>query len=654
MIIESIHIKNFRSILDEVLHCENLTVLVGTNGAGKSSFLRGLDLFYNASPKIEPEDFYNEDTTKELSVAVTFKDLSGDAKKLFAIYIQGDKLTVERVFTCVDKAISWKYHGASLQNPAFQAIRDAMNIKDKAKSAKEAYAIIKEMSEYNSLPAWSKLDTAQSSLKQWETEHPSACMRQRDDGQFFVFKEVGQGYLGRFTRFLFIPAVRDASNDTAEGRGSVLTVLMDLVVRSVLANKESLKKLKEETQKQYEEILDPAKLTELSVLAEDMTKTLKTFVPDTKIDLQWLPLSEVEIPLPQAIVKLAEDGYSSAVGRTGHGLQRAFILTLLQHLALAQTKFVIPEVTPDGQKESLGDLKLPNLVIVIEEPELYQHPGRQRHLAKILLQLAIGKTPGVAEKTQIIYATHSPLFVGIDRVDQIRLLKKVSYAIDKPKITKIISTTLEKVAEALWEADGKISEKYTKETLFPRLQTIMTPWMNEGFFADVAVLVEGEGDRAAILGAAKVLGHDLESKGYCIIPCGGKTSIDRPAVIFKQLGVPVYIIWDSDKEEGKARKEDNHRLLRLIGQPIVDWPSQVHDEFSCFENKLETTLCKEIGNEEFERHLVKCQSDFCITKREHAMKNPKVIETIIQEAHKKSCKCNTLDSIVEKIILCKK
>ena len=30
----------------------------------------------------------------------------------------------------------------------------------------------------------------------------------------------------------------------------------------------------------------------------------------------------------------------------------------------------------------------------------------------------------------------------------------------------------------------------------------MTPWMGEGFFADVVVLVEGEDDRAAILGYA--------------------------------------------------------------------------------------------------------------------------------------------------------
>lgn len=40
MIVKAIHVKNFRSILDEWIGCENLTVLVGRNSAGKSSFLR--------------------------------------------------------------------------------------------------------------------------------------------------------------------------------------------------------------------------------------------------------------------------------------------------------------------------------------------------------------------------------------------------------------------------------------------------------------------------------------------------------------------------------------------------------------------------------------------------------------------------------------
>jgi hypothetical protein len=41
---------------------------------------------------------------------------------------------------------------------------------------------------------------------------------------------------------------------------------MDLVVRSVIANKEVVIKLREETQKQYKEIMDIDKLTELKTL----------------------------------------------------------------------------------------------------------------------------------------------------------------------------------------------------------------------------------------------------------------------------------------------------------------------------------------------------------------------------------------------------
>lgn len=53
MIIQSVNVKNFRSILDETLYCEGLTALVGPNGSGKSSFLKALELFYSPTPKIE-------------------------------------------------------------------------------------------------------------------------------------------------------------------------------------------------------------------------------------------------------------------------------------------------------------------------------------------------------------------------------------------------------------------------------------------------------------------------------------------------------------------------------------------------------------------------------------------------------------------------
>jgi predicted ATP-dependent endonuclease of OLD family len=641
MIIESMNVKNFRSILDETLDFEQLTALVGTNGSGKSTFLRALELFYSTSPKFDAEDFYNGDTSKEASVAITYKGLSEAAREKFKSYMQGDKLTVERVFSWDGAKAGSKLHGSKLKNPDFQAVRDAGSATEK----KNAYEALRSKEEYSTLPKWKNAAETAELLSKWELENASKCKMMRDEGQFFGFKEVAEGYLGRFTQFLFIQAVRDASDDAAESKGSVLTTLMDLVVRSVIASKEAVVKLKEETQRQYKDIMDVDKLTELKTLSDNINSTLKTFVSNASVVLKWLPLGDIDIPMPKADVKLIEDSYESAVIRTGHGLQRAFILTMLQHLAIAQAG--------SAKKEEKKSEDLPCLVLAIEEPELYQHPNRQRHLAKILLQLASGETPGVAHKTQIVYSTHSPLFVGIDRINQIRLLRKILNEEGKPKVTKIITTNLDKVADTLWHADAASGEKYTGATLLPRLQTVMTPWMSEGFFADIAVLVEGEDDRAAIIGYARALGKELESQGFSIIPCGGKTSMDRPAVIFCQLGIPVYMVWDSDKEEEDAKPKDNHRLLNIAGHPVEDWPSKVEKTFACFENKLEDTICKEIGPEYFENCLTECRNGFCIPKRKHAIKNPAVITAIIKKAHQNGRTSATLNKIVENIIALK-
>jgi predicted ATP-dependent endonuclease of OLD family len=258
--------------------------------------------------------------------------------------------------------------------------------------------------------------------------------------------------------------------------------------------------------------------------------------------------------------------------------------------------------------------------------------------------------------------------VGIDRIDQIRLLRKGNNGTEKPKITKVVSTSLDLVAEDIWKADGETGPKYTGTTIAHRLQAIMTPWMSEGFFSDVVVLVEGEDDRAAILGAAKAMGHELEGSGYSVIPCGGKTNIDRPYVIFKKLGIPVYVIWDGDFGKGasggkcekcsrpldkKPDPKENRRLLRLLGRDETDWPEFIEDAFACFKYDLETTLMEEIGLDPFEKYLTECQADFCILKRKHAIKNPNVILNIMNKAAENGNSSKTITTIVNKILAMK-
>lgn len=645
MILKSFHIQNFRSIKEETLLCDDLTALVGPNGCGKSSFLKALEMFYAPSPKVERDDFYSSDQSLEITLSATFSQISKTAQELFGRYIQNGELVVTKAIRFDSEKLSIKYHGSTLLNPSFVAVRQALEVKDRGKSAKEAYSNLLELPDYQSLPAWSNAAAAQSSLVEWESRFPEKCSRLRDDGQFFGFKEVGQGYLGRFTKFLFIPAIRNVSEDASEGKGSLFTDLMDLVVRSVLASKESVARLKEETQRNYESIMSPEKLSELKNLSGKLTGTLKSFIPDAGIELGWLPLQNIEIPMPKADIKVIEDGFKTSVNRTGHGLQRAFILTMLQHLTLAQSLAGLKEDEPEDENK-----RIPNLILAIEEPELFQHPNRQRHIANIFLQLAKGKTPGVAEKTQIVYCTHSPFFVGIERINQIRVLKKIVAEENLPKITRIVQTSLAAIADIVWRASGASGNPFTAESIYPRLQSLMTTWMNEGFFADIVVLVEGEDDRAALHGAARHLGFDFEINGFSIIPCGGKNSIDRPAAIFSSLGIPLYIVWDGDLGGEKAKPEDNHKLLRLLNEPVVDWPDYISKKHACFKKDLEDTLRNELGHEFFDKTLVACQTKYSIPKKKHALKNPAIVADIIEEAHSKGLKSNSLMSMTKNII----
>lgn len=660
MIIKSIRVRNFRSIYDETLSCEELTALVGSNGSGKSSFLRALDLFYTSNAKYSQEDFYNRDITIPIIITITFDRLLTPEKELFKPYMDEAGLTVEKELTWPSGRSSQKYFGSTLRNPGFQPIRASTKITDK----RAGYRELSSSEEYSDLPnlagnvAGATID---DELRHWEENHQDRLQPMRDEGQFFGFKEVGQSHLEKYTRFIYIPAVREASEDAVEGKGSVISELMDLVVRSTLSQRADIREFLDTTQKQYEEIMNPSTLTELQKLKDKLTETLNTFAPGAKVDLGWIPISKFEPPMPSAEVKVIEDGYSTEIERVGHGVQRAFILTALQHLAIAQSASVM-EVEINQQKETTTSESgnqsaegasisiVSNLILGIEEPEIYQHPSRQRHLARVLSELACGGISGVAQNTQIIYTTHSPLFVDLQRFHQIRLLRKEESAEGMPKTTKIAQTSMKLVAEEIERADGDRPNTHTPASEQARLQTLMTPWTNEGFFADVVALVEGEDDRVAIVGVAKALGYDFDALDIAVIPCMGKPNLHKAAIIFRNLAIPTYVVWDSDMGGENDEVKNNHRLLRLFNDTIEDYPKKVTTCFACFEVNLETTLRDELTPVLFNALLEECKSCYSYSKNKQAMKSPVVIQTMITKALELNKRSTTLEEIVRNIV----
>jgi len=641
VILRSIHVKGFRSIVDQRIDCDALTVLVGPNGAGKSSFLRAVELFEAESPQVSLQDCHAEDGSKPIEISLTFCNLDGAAQTRFEPYVRDGELTITRVLSLSGGKGAHSYHGERLQHPAFGGVRAA----EKAEDQKRLYAELRRQNAFRDLPEAKTKGAIAEALGKFERDHHDQCGLQRDDGKFFGFAEVAQGYLGRHVQFISIPAVRDAAEAASEGRGSPISELLDTVVRSTLRSNAELTALRDEIRDKYSKVLDPMKIPELKDLEQQLSSRLSDLAPHSSLALPWAQ-SEPDLPLPRVEVRLSEDGYETDVKRCGHGLQRALIMSLLQQLGLSRQSQSgsgaadkQPDETPTGQ---------PDLVFLIEEPELFQHPSRQRHLANVLERLTRSDVAG-GPKVQVTYVTHSPLFVGIDRFDSIRLVRKQRPTHEGPRCTRVTRVTLQRVCEVLQAAADPGGPAYTPENLRSRLQAIMTPWMNEGFFADVVVLVEGEDDRSAILGYASSEGIDCDSLGIAVIPCGGKKSLDRPCVIFRELGIPTYVVWDSDEGKPDSKAEDNRYLLRLVGESEGDWPYTVSAGFASFRVKLEDTLKDEIGPDSYQRLMDEVKAEFGISKNEDVRKRPAVFRRLIERARSESLGSPTLKGIVEAI-----
>lgn len=637
MVIKTIHVRNFRCIHDEVLACGALTALVGANGAGKSTFLLALKLFHDTNPALSEEDFCHDRVGDEIEITATYENLSFAARTKFGKYIQNDELSVTRVLRLVEGVTVSSYHGSSNRCAEFLPIRAAA-----ATPAKAAYQALQQQTQFADLPGWKNKGEALSAMDQWEVDHPALCTPGRDDGQFFGFKGVAAGYLGQYTKFIFVPAVRDVSSDAEEGKNSLFTELIDLVIRSTEAGDAELKQLGEEMTERYRTIVEGAKGAELRRIQGELSTELSRLVPGVDVNLDWQPINDLALPAPKAIAKINEDGVASSVERKGHGLQRAFLIMMLQYLEAVRSSRRAPDQTPAAEGTVL------NVVIAIEEPELYQHPDRQRHFASVLFDLAKILAPDQSS-TQVLYTTHSPHFVGLDRFDSIRRAKKVCGSSAVIPTTLLSSATLASIASQLGSFSGADATTYTGPRLRARLASLMTPWMNEGFFAEVVVLVEGEQDRAALVAAASLLGHNVDSMGIAIIPCFGKSSIDRPALIFRAFGISTYIIWDSDEGNDDPHVDTNRRLLRISGKPEADYPDLVEADCACFKTKLEDVVEREIGSTVFSELVDELQSEYEMRKKD-VLKNPVVMSKLLTRANDRGVSSLTLGSIVQRII----
>jgi predicted ATP-dependent endonuclease of OLD family len=183
----------------------------------------------------------------------------------------------------------------------------------------------------------------------------------------------------------------------------------------------------------------------------------------------------------------------------------------------------------------------------------------------------------------------------------------------------------------------------------------MSPDVCEGFFAEVAVLVEGVSDKAALEAAATLEGIDLQERGVSIVPCGSANNLDRPATIFGALGIPTYVVWDGDlktpADVGVVRR--NLALQRLLAVPAgsyANYPGFVRPNGACFLHKLETTLRDELTSTVFDTLLEEQKTNYAFERHRDVLKVPRCMTDILVAANTQGKRSTTLAGIVQAIV----
>lgn len=656
MFISSLTIKNFRCLYNVSMEFEPLIALIGRNGAGKSSVLRALEIFYNISAPISEEDFYNRDVTNEIVFSVEYGHLRVDELEEFAPYVFNNKLIVTKKISMSGGTFSQRYYSAFPQYPRFAEIRAIEGAMDK----RRAWADFVEDGEFPDLENARSEPEVNEKMAEFEINHSDLLEPIEREEQFFGPPNIGGGKLDNYTKFLLIPAVKDVSDELLERRGSSLYQLLDLIVHRRIEARDDIVQKRSDIEAQVKELFDPDNLPELSELGNGISQLLDSFFPGAGLILAWDEVQIPNIPLPSARSRLVEDDFEGDIDKKGHGLQRALLITLLQYLVQIPI-FEKEENVPDaGLEDDQEDAQAPNLVspsliLAIEEPELYLHPLRCKYLSSLFNEITQIDEENPVFRNQIVFSSHSPHFVDLKRFENIRIMRKIRTQEEPVAVTLASSFSIDSAINRLTEVANLNPGDVTEESFKSRIIPVMSSMANEGFFADLVVIVEGFGDAGILMKLQEILDKNWLSLGIAVIPIEGKTKLDRSVLIFQGLEVPVYLVFDGDKRNEGTDQEGgtiqaNHILLRLVGAEEEDFPrSQVAPTWATFEHNIEHDMRQAIGDEAFDSIRDDIASEFSITRPSQVTKNLYCASRFIEEIYTRGLEVPILEDIVDAI-----
>ena len=236
MRIESIRIVNLRAFADETIYMNKYTTIVGPNGCGKSTILCALNIFFrevDGSPtnlaQLDAEDFHRKNTQLPIEITLTFCELTDTEVADFADYVRSDRLivTAKAVFDEGRGIAPVVQYGNRIVMADFATYFERDKAGAKADELKSIFSSIRE--NHPDVDGSSTIkDRMSNALRAYETAHPEFCELLPSEDQFYGVGQVGK--LKKYVQWVYIPAVKDASEEQTEARNSAFGKLVERTV----------------------------------------------------------------------------------------------------------------------------------------------------------------------------------------------------------------------------------------------------------------------------------------------------------------------------------------------------------------------------------------------------------------------------------------
>lgn len=591
MKLTQIHIQNFRACRDIRLEIGGMHALVGANNAGKSTVLRALDFLFNPSTKsLNEESFWNKDTTLEIRVEAVFSELTDKEREALGAYLKPDGTfhmarsaktgakSGDSDFDAEqgeDKIVIAQHYKKPIPEPDWlqESKINAKNIAEWWKTRDQlivnGVSFAEEMTKKLSVEDWKE--------KAKEFLAANAERIPMQDSWIDNPKGYANVLKGTLPFFVLVPAVRDVTEESKGTKSSPFGKLLYAILDTVSTEKKvKIEGILSEVSRQMNRSGGDERVPLIAETERQLNTLLSDFFTGCDLEIEFeTPTLEVLLSAPKLYV---DDGFKNAVENKGHGLQRAVIFTILRRYAEYMTS------APDGKKR--------NLILAVEEPELYMHPQAQRTIRRVFRKIS-------DSNDQVFFSTHSSLLVDVAYFDEIIRMETACEETDCKRIMKCTAWQLPmaRMIEDLVSRIPSLKGKITPESMRDLYSHAYNPHRNEGFFASKIILVEGLTEEYSLpIYADAIPNCAFDPQGISVVECGGKGAMDRLLRIFNELHIPCYILFDYDSGNSDKKIIDKSKELLALARKPQDAPQSlfVDDTIACFSTKWETHLRLEI------------------------------------------------------------